>query len=187
MVLSVLLFGGSYIFNIQFRRPDELWTPESGFHYTMIFNTFIFMQVFNEINCRKIGEHGKYSNKHNSSIEFNVFSNFFNNPMFFVIVFITVFVQIVLVQYGGEAVKCTPLTLSQHALCIGIGILALVFGYLAKLIPLKYFKSFRLNEDPLQLTEEEKMEARRTSFRKSRTLSRSYRSQRDLGSPAKKY
>ncbi len=100
MVLSVLLFGGSWIFNIEFRRPDELWTRETGFHYTMIFNTFIFMQVFNEINCRKIGEH-----------EFNVFSSFFNNPMFFLIIFITVFVQILLVQYGGEAVKCTPLSI----------------------------------------------------------------------------
>ena len=60
LVLSILLFGGSYLFGIEFRRPDELWTPDKGFHYTFIFNTFIFMQVFNEINCRKIGEHGKF-------------------------------------------------------------------------------------------------------------------------------
>ena len=85
-MLSVLLFGGSWIFNIEFRRPDELWTPETGFHYTFIFNTFIFMQVFNEINCRKIGDK-----------EFNVFADFFNNPLFFVIVIMTVIVQILLV------------------------------------------------------------------------------------------
>lgn len=86
LVLSILLFGGSWIFNIEFRRPDELWTPESGFHYTFIFNTFIFMQVFNNINCRKIGDK-----------EFNVFANFFNNPLFFVIISVTVVVQILLV------------------------------------------------------------------------------------------
>jgi Ca2+ transporting ATPase len=57
------------------------------------------MQVFNEINCRKI-----------QASDFNVFSNFFNNPMFFFILFVTIIVQILLVQFGGEAVKCTPLT-----------------------------------------------------------------------------
>lgn len=85
LVLSILLFGGSYLF-IEFRRPDELWTPDKGFHYTFIFNTFIFMQVFNEINCRKIGEH-----------EFNVFANFFNNSMFIFIILLTIIVQILLV------------------------------------------------------------------------------------------
>jgi hypothetical protein len=39
------------------------------------------MQVFNEVNCRKIGDK-----------EFNVFADFFNNPMFFVIIAITVVV-----------------------------------------------------------------------------------------------
>jgi Ca2+ transporting ATPase len=101
MVLSVLLFGGSFIFGIEFRRPDENWTVDNGFHYTMIFNTFIFMQVFNEINCRKIGEG-----------EFNVFTDFFNNRMFIFILAVTVVVQLALVQYGGAAVRCTPLTVN---------------------------------------------------------------------------
>jgi P-type Ca2+ transporter type 2B len=86
LVLSILLFGGSYLFGIEFRRPDELWTPDKGFHYTFIFNTFIFMQVFNEINCRKIGEH-----------EFNVFENFLNNSMFIFIILLTIVVQVLLV------------------------------------------------------------------------------------------
>ena len=103
MVLTVLLFGGGYIFGIQFRRPDEPWTADNGFHYTMIFNTFIFMQVFNEVNCRKINENGKSPPLYFliSSIEFNVFADFFNNPLFLVILTITVVVQVLLVQHGG--------------------------------------------------------------------------------------
>lgn len=103
VVLTVLLFGGGYIFGIQFRRPDEAWTADNGFHYTMIFNTFIFMQVFNEVNCRKINENGKSPPLSFliSSIEFNVFADFFNNPLFLVIVTITVVVQVLLVQHGG--------------------------------------------------------------------------------------
>jgi len=168
-VLSILLFGGSWIFSIEFRRPDELWTPETGFHYTFIFNTFIFMQVFNEINCRKIGEK-----------DFNVFADFFNNPMFFVIVALTVVVQILLVQNGGEAVKCTPLTVEQHAMCIAIGFFSLVFGYFAKFLPLSYFKGLKLNEEPIQMTDLQRVESLRHSFRQSRTLSRSY-TQKVLG------
>lgn len=159
-----MLFGGTFLFGIStFRRPDEPWTHENGFHYTMIFNTFIFMQVFNEINCRKIGEH-----------DYNVFADFFNNGLFLFIITLTVTVQIALVQYGGEAVRCTPLTGNQHLVCVGIGFFSLVFGYLAKKVPLEYFKGLRLNEEPLQLSEEERVLAYQSSFRKSRSLSRSY-------------
>ena len=40
-------------------------------HYTLIFQVFVFMQIFNLINSRKIGEG-----------EYNVFANFFNNKYF---------------------------------------------------------------------------------------------------------
>ena len=42
---------------------------------TSIYNTFIFLQIFNFINCRKVG--GK---------DFNVFENFFHN-FYFILVF----------------------------------------------------------------------------------------------------
>lgn len=39
--------------------------------YTIIFNAFIMMQLFNMINARKLGER-----------DFNVFKGFFNNGLF---------------------------------------------------------------------------------------------------------
>lgn len=86
IVLSVFLFAGEYFMNIPTRTAGEHWTPESGLHYTMIFNTFVFMQIFNEINSRKIGES-----------EFNVFADFFDNSLFIIILIFTVIVQILLV------------------------------------------------------------------------------------------
>ena len=68
------------------KEVGESWTPENGLHFTLIFHTFVFMQVFNEINCRKLGES-----------EFNVFGSFFNNGLFLFILIVTVAVQIVLV------------------------------------------------------------------------------------------
>lgn len=65
-VLVVFLFAGKSLFNLEyddnapFFYPDpvtgELQYTQKVEHYTIIFNTFVFMQVFNEINSRKLGE-----------------------------------------------------------------------------------------------------------------------------------
>jgi magnesium-transporting ATPase (P-type) len=60
-------------------------TPKC-YHYTMIFNTFVFMQVFNQINARKLGVY-----------EYNVFRGFFNNWLFLFIMIVTIGVQICMV------------------------------------------------------------------------------------------
>jgi len=75
------------------------------------------MQVFNEINARKLGDR-----------EFNVFSGFFNNFLFLGIVVATIIVQICLVQYGGQPMRTSPLTFNQHILCLSIGLFSLVQG-----------------------------------------------------------
>lgn len=90
----------------------------------MIFNTFVFMQIFNEINARKL-----------KADEINVFSNFFNNWLFIIIEVVTIGVQILLVHYGGRAMKCSRLTMHQHLICVGIGMFSLVVGLIVKLIP----------------------------------------------------
>lgn len=49
-VLCVLLFAGDMIFGVEKRGIDEKWNQQNGVHFTMIFHTFVMMQVFNEIN-----------------------------------------------------------------------------------------------------------------------------------------
>lgn len=56
----------------------------------MFFNVFVLLQVFNEINARKL-----------KSTELNVFKNFFNNPLFLVILVVTVAIQMLCVEFGG--------------------------------------------------------------------------------------
>lgn len=60
----------------------------------MFFNIFVYMQVFNEINARKLKKEEK-----------NVFKGFFNNPMFIAVIFITIIVQMSITTYGGRAVR----------------------------------------------------------------------------------
>ena len=60
----------------------RVWNEETGKHYSIFFNVFVLLQIFNEINARKL-----------KSNELNVFSNFFNNPLFLVIMISTLVIQ----------------------------------------------------------------------------------------------
>lgn len=157
----MFLFCGEYLLDVKGRASDiEVWTPENGVLSTILFHVFVFMQVFNEINCRKLKED-----------EFNVFKDFFNNGLFLFVIILTIIVQIVLVEYGGEAVKCSPLTLNQHLMCIGIGACSLITGLLVRLLPISMFNLFKVNEVPLE-TDDEIKEAYGHAWRKSRSIYR---------------
>lgn len=76
-----LLFVGDYILDIESGRGQDL-TAGPTQHFTIIFNTFVMMTLFNEINARKI--HGQR----------NVFEGFFTNPIFYSIWVVTMISQV---------------------------------------------------------------------------------------------
>jgi len=88
--LVVFLFLGPCIFGVKASWPEKEYSQEGFIHFTIFFNTFVFMQVFNEVNCRKL-----------KSTELNVFKGFFNNPLFLIILVGTIVVQILIVEFGG--------------------------------------------------------------------------------------
>uniref|UniRef100_UPI00398EB1DD plasma membrane calcium-transporting ATPase 2 isoform X10 n=1 Tax=Pristiophorus japonicus TaxID=55135 RepID=UPI00398EB1DD len=129
-VIFTLLFAGETIFNIDSGRNAPLHAPPSE-HYTIIFNTFVLMQLFNEINARKI--HG----------EKNVFDGIFRNPIFCSIVFGTFAIQIVIIQFGGKPFSCIPLQIDQWLWCMVLGVGELLWGQIISSIPtnrLKFLK-----------------------------------------------
>jgi magnesium-transporting ATPase (P-type) len=143
IVLVTVLFLGPRIFGVPSGIGEEHWSIENGVHFTLFFNIFVFMQVFNEINARKLKKE-----------EINVFAGFFNNPLFLVIQLITIALQILFVNFGGKAIKCAPLTLQQHGICIAIGSLALIVGVLIKLVPESIFDKIHIfKEKPLTIQE----------------------------------
>ena len=144
IVLCLLLFMGQQILGVTPRNMGEKWSLENGVHYTMIFNTFVMMQVFNEINSRKIGE-----------FELNVFEGFFNNKLFLFIELLTIAIQIVLVEIGGEAVKTSHLSVNQHLVCIAIGAGSLIIGFVLKFLPKRLF-SFTVKQDNVVQSEARK-------------------------------
>ena len=91
------------------------WTPENGIHLTLFFNTFVFLTIFNEINTRKLKKD-----------ESNVFDGFMNNPLFLFVIIFTITIQFFLVEYGGQAVKCSPLLAEHFLICMALGLTSLV-------------------------------------------------------------
>ncbi|XP_034440642.1 plasma membrane calcium-transporting ATPase 2 isoform X5 [Hippoglossus hippoglossus] len=122
IIIFTLLFVGEKIFDIDSGRNAPLHSPPSE-HYTIIFNAFVMMQLFNEINARKI--HG----------ERNVFDGIFRNPIFCTIVFGTFAVQIVIVQFGGKPFSCKPLDLEKWMWCVFLGLGELIWGQVISTIP----------------------------------------------------
>lgn len=79
---------------------SEGYNTEETKLFSFVFNSFVFMQVFNQLNARKL-EDG----------EFNVFSGIFSNLPFIGIVLVTIVVQLAMVEFGGKMVKCWPLNM----------------------------------------------------------------------------
>lgn len=141
IVLLVLLFAGQEIFGIEYPETATFNNNDNKLtHFTLIFHAFVFMQIFNEINARKIGE-----------FEYNVFAGFFNNFLFIGIVLATIGIQVCMVEYGGAALRTISLSWERHLICIAIGSFSLIQGLLIKLIlPARWFDFIKIKDDAMK-------------------------------------
>ena len=77
-------------------------------HLTMLFNIFVLYTLFNQINCRIIGN------------SYNIFARMKNNPLFIVILIFEFVFQFLIVEYWHSIFKITHggLTIVQWLICI---------------------------------------------------------------------
>ncbi|KAG0164691.1 hypothetical protein DFQ28_009899 [Apophysomyces sp. BC1034] len=99
------------------------YSTESVVLQTVVFNTFVFCQIFNEINCRRI----------DSSL--NVFTNILANKFFLGIFVVCVAGQALIVNFGGTAFQVTRIDGPHWAIAIVVGLLSLPIGVVVRLIP----------------------------------------------------
>lgn len=97
-VVMFLLFAGPEVFGLQPGDQVEKdntfyegYKKENSEHYTLIFNTFVWMQLFNEVNSRSLEG------------EIWVFRGMEKNPLFCGILVVTAILQVVMVEFGGKA------------------------------------------------------------------------------------
>ncbi|XP_063928745.1 plasma membrane calcium-transporting ATPase 2 isoform X2 [Zophobas morio] len=121
-VIFALLFVGDKMLDIESGRGADLNAGPTQ-HFTVIFNSFVMMTLFNEFNARKI--HGQR----------NVFEGIFTNPIFYTIWIGTCVAQIVIIQYGKMAFSTRSLTLEQWLWCLFFGLGTLLWGQLVTTVP----------------------------------------------------
>ncbi|XP_045126514.1 plasma membrane calcium-transporting ATPase 4-like [Portunus trituberculatus] len=117
LMIFLLLFYGHIMLDIDDGLYRERGEPPSQ-HFTLIFNTFVMMTLFNEVNARKI--HGEH----------NIFEGITGNPLFYCIWVVTFVAQVIIVQFGGYAFNTAPLTLDQWLWSVFFGVMTLLWGQL---------------------------------------------------------
>ncbi|KAJ5679735.1 hypothetical protein N7462_007979 [Penicillium macrosclerotiorum] len=101
-ICFALYFAGHSIFNFDRSNHAEMLQRD-----TIIFNTFVWMQIFNEFNCRRLDN------------KFNIFEGIHKNRWFFVINLIMVGGQILIIFVGGTAFGVTRLSGWQWGVSLG--------------------------------------------------------------------
>ncbi|XP_019234950.1 PREDICTED: putative calcium-transporting ATPase 13, plasma membrane-type [Nicotiana attenuata] len=110
-VLLILQFKGSAIFHVNKKVKD-----------TLIFNTFVFCQVFNEFHARKLEKK-------------NIFHGILKNRLFIGIVGMTILLQVIMVEFLRKFADTERLDWRQWAVCMGISSLSWPIGWIMKCIP----------------------------------------------------
>ncbi|KAJ3103217.1 hypothetical protein HDU96_009372 [Phlyctochytrium bullatum] len=130
-----ILFGYTELVNAggMPNAKDKLISNEAfqqkEFIRTLVFNSFVMMQIFNMINCRRIDNN------------LNVFKGLFNNPYFYSIFIGVAIVQFIVVQYGDVVFTTTDIPASLWGVSVLCGTLSIPWGAVVRLIPDEVFSS----------------------------------------------
>ena len=135
IILFFTMFAAKDLLNVQ-DTPQNMRGKQNIVHLTIVFNTFVFLQIFNEINARKIGD-------------IKVFKGIFDNYYIVSILLITILMQIIIVSFGGNFISTRPLNLIQWIYCVACGSGSLIANLIISLIPVN------LNDGVLHVNSEE--------------------------------
>ncbi|PRP86215.1 P-type ATPase [Planoprotostelium fungivorum] len=180
-VMGWLYYGGSQVSFFEYNEPHESeigtrFADQAAYEVeernyetrrsTVIFNTFVFMQLFNELNARKLED------------ELNMLKDIKSSYLFIGIFFITAIVQAIIVEFGGEFSKTTHLNAKTWAVCLALGFLSIPVGILLRFIPVPADKE-RTSAPPEYVADEAELtlmeDVRKEEAARSRRPSKSSR------------
>ncbi|KAL4907051.1 hypothetical protein BDW74DRAFT_176652 [Aspergillus multicolor] len=107
-------------------RENFLDYPED-IRRSIVFNTFVWMQIFNEFNNRRLDN------------KFNIFTGLHRNWFFIGINCIMVGCQIVIAFYGGAAFSIVRIHDEQWAICILVAAISLPWAIVVRIFPDPWF------------------------------------------------
>lgn len=115
VVIWFLQVNGKEIFGLSGPDSDLICN-------TLIFNSFVFCQVFNEISSREMEK-------------INVFAGILDNYVFVTVLSVTVFFQIIIIELLGTFANTSPLTLAQWFVSVFLGFIGMPIAAAVKMIP----------------------------------------------------
>lgn len=127
IVTLVLYFAGPEIFNFDRNDADKMLELD-----TIIFNTFVWMQIFNEFNNRRLDN------------KFNIFEGIQRNHFFIFINCLMVGLQVAIIYVGSRAFSIMPGGLSgtNWAISIIAAIACLPWAVVVRLVPDEWYAKF---------------------------------------------
>ena len=120
-VTFVLYFAGAVI--LRYDTSDPIRQTELN---TIVFNTFVWMQIFNEFNNRRLDNN------------LNIFEGVHRNVFFIVINIIMVAGQIMIIFVGGKAFQIRRIDTVQWAICILCALPCMLWAVVLRCVPDKY-------------------------------------------------
>jgi calcium-translocating P-type ATPase len=109
--------------------------PRSPHHYTLLFNVFVYCQMFNLVNARVV-EFGD-----------SIVAGILDNLLFTAIMVGIGIVEFCLVQFCGHLFSCVPLSAAEQLFSLGLAALSLPVGWAVRRSPesvvLKLLRPFR--------------------------------------------
>lgn len=155
VIMYIMLFAGPFMYSVvdecpegvtcnitynlyqeQLQVGDNIPTYRK-LHQTLMFQVFVFMNLFNMLNCRIIdnlpdptveasalGEDGA-AEEQTSRVEYNFLKNPFANFWFWIVLFAEFNVQMIMVGYGGflgTLFTTTPITFGMHITAVMFGL-----------------------------------------------------------------
>ncbi|KAJ7034956.1 Ca-transporting ATPase [Mycena alexandri] len=107
---------------------------------TLVFNTFVFAQIFNSFNCRRLDR------------KLNIFEGILKNWYFITVTLIEIAVQVLIILIGGATFRITRIGGREWGISLALGLVPIPLGVFIRLLPSPPFeqllKNFGLLGDP---------------------------------------
>merc|ERR1740123_2564190 len=148
-VLIAVTFGGDLMLDSLADEEVNETTGRYEQRMTVVFNTFVWFQIFNEINARKVNN------------ERNVFDGILSNSIFWFIIGVTVVLQVILVQVPGlsDFANTTPLGAVEWAFCIGVGAFGIIWHQLVLFVKVNMEDGIQVVNKAVLFKEEEEFKS----------------------------
>ena len=141
IVMLIMMFFGSLIFfedsfniiTLPIRDPVSREPTDRLKLNTILFYSFILMNLFNQINCRNLDQH-----------TLNAFDKIWTNLIFIIVLLLEFTISIFMVRSAhnpliSKIMGTAPISENQHVVCWSLGVSVLFVNIIIKQIPLKPF------------------------------------------------